>query len=255
MVTTGDKMGKDIFKAGYLNKLEGKLLVSLPGTEIRGHPHISSKLKVWKKNYHTVKEMRNTSGFGWNDEAKMIEVESDTVWEDYCKGESNAKGLRFKAFPYYDDWCMIFGNDRATGDMAESAADAADAMGAYDVDTDGLNDGSSVSRNNNSPHESKKKPKISDVLMSGLSNFGDKIVSSFEMSASKLEMLGSRMGYQHDLSAKRSVVNEALKKLPITTEQRVKASMAITQEAQKVDYFFSLTSDKEKMIMVQNLCP
>ncbi|KAL6506053.1 hypothetical protein OROHE_022772 [Orobanche hederae] len=230
MVTTCDKMGKDFFKAGYLNKLEGKLLVSLP-------------------------EMRNTSGFGWNDEAKMVDVESDTVWEDYCKRESNAKGLRFKAFPYYNDWCMIFGNDRATGEMAESAADAADAMGAYDVDADGLrarlakralNDGSSASRNNNSPHESKKKPKICDVVMSGLSNFGDKIISSFEMSASKLEML---------LSAKRSAVNEALKKLPITAEQRVRAGIAITQEAQKVDYFFSLTSDEEKMIMVQNLCP
>ncbi|KAM7497121.1 hypothetical protein LguiA_021535 [Lonicera macranthoides] len=98
-------------------------------------------------------------------------------------------------------------------------------MGAYDVDADGLNDGSSTSRNNNSPHESKKKPKISDVLMSVLSNFGDKIVSSFEMSASKLEMLGSRMGYQQDLSARRSAINEALKKIPITTEQRVRADI------------------------------
>lgn len=74
--------GKDIFKPGYLNKLEGMLVKALPGTYISANPHISSKLKVWKRNYHAIKDMRNTSGFGWNDTLKMIEVE-DSVWKDY----------------------------------------------------------------------------------------------------------------------------------------------------------------------------
>ncbi|KAH7854018.1 hypothetical protein Vadar_009159 [Vaccinium darrowii] len=202
------------------------LLAALPGTDIRANLHIASKIKVWKKNYNSVKDMRNTSGFEWNDSAKMIKVESDTVWEDYCKRDNNAKGIRFKSFPYYDDWSLISGNDRATGDMAESAAHVAEALG---VGGDEVHDGSTiVNKNDKSPQEPPKK---------------------------KFDMLGSRMGYQHDLSAKRGAVNEALKNLPITIEQKVTPGMAIIEDAQKVDYFFSLTLDEEKMIMVKKLCP
>ncbi|KAH7852831.1 hypothetical protein Vadar_029827 [Vaccinium darrowii] len=156
-------------KSGYLNKLEGMLLAALPGTDIRANPHIASKIKVWKKNYYSVKDMRNTSGFGWNDSTKMVEVESDTVWEDYCKRDTNAKVLRFKSFPYYDDWSLIFGNDRATGDMAESAADVVETLG---VDGNEVLEGSTtVNKNDKSPAEpKKKKAKVSETLMTGLSD-------------------------------------------------------------------------------------
>ncbi|KAH7839473.1 hypothetical protein Vadar_004600 [Vaccinium darrowii] len=253
MVTNGENFSKDSFKSGYLNKLEGMLLAALPGTDIRANPHIASKIKVWKKNYYSVKDMRNTSGFGWNDSTKMVEVESDTVWEDYCKRDTYAKVLRFKSFPYYDDWSLIFGNDRATGDMAESAADVVETLG---VDGNEVLEGSTtVNKNDKSPAEpKKKKAKVSDTLMTGLSDLGDKLIGSLESSASKFYMIGSRMGYQHDLSAKRGAVNEALKNLPLTVEQRITTGMAITEEARKVDYFFSLTSDEEKMVMLKKLC-
>ncbi|KAH7862312.1 hypothetical protein Vadar_002855 [Vaccinium darrowii] len=255
MVTKGEIFSKDSFKSGYLNRLEGMLLAALPSTDICANPHIAPKIKVWKKNYYSVKDMRNTSGFGWNDSAKMIEVESDTVWEDYCKRDNNAKGLRFKSFPYYDDWSLIFDNDRATGDMAKSAADVVEALGVEDVNGDEVHEGSTtVNKNDKSPPEPpKKKAKVSETLMTGLSDLGDKLIGSLEFSAGKFDMLGSRMGYQHDLSAKRGAVNEAQKNLPITVEQKVTAGMAITEETQRVDYFFSLTPDEEKMKVKKTL--
>lgn len=164
--------------------------------------------------------------------------------------------LRFKSFPYYDDWSLIFGNDRAIGDMAESAADVVETLGVEGVDGDQVHEGSTtVNKNDKSPPEpKKKKAKVSETLMTGLSDLGDKLIGSLEFSASKFDMLGSRMGYQHDLSAKRGAVNEALKNLSITVEQRVAAGMAITEEAQRVDYFFSLPSNEETMVMVKKLC-
>ncbi|KAI8527051.1 hypothetical protein RHMOL_Rhmol12G0046300 [Rhododendron molle] len=75
------------------------------------------------------------------------------------------------------------------------------------------------------------------------------------MNNAKLEMLGSRMSYAHDLSKQRTTVNDrcsrhkALKRLPITAEHRVKVGMTITRDARKIDYFFSLEE------MVPNLCP
>ncbi|KAH7854960.1 hypothetical protein Vadar_019595 [Vaccinium darrowii] len=112
-----------------------------------------------------------------------------------------------------------------------------------------------VNKNDKSPPEPpKKKAKVSETLMTGLSELGDKLLGSLEFSASKFDMIGSRMGYQHDLSAKRGAVNEALKNLPLTVEQRITAGMAIIEENRKVDYFFSLTSDEEKMVMLKKLC-
>ncbi|XP_028097095.1 uncharacterized protein LOC114296939 [Camellia sinensis] len=86
------------FKAGYLMKLEDKLLEMLPGTNLRGTPHIKSKIKIWKKHYNCVAGMLGTSGFGWNDTEKRIDVESDSVWEAYVRRESDAKNLRNKSF-------------------------------------------------------------------------------------------------------------------------------------------------------------
>ena len=73
------------FKAGFLQVLESKIVAALPGSDLRGMPHIESKIKTWKKHYNSLGDMLNTSGFGWNDTNKTIEVESDDVWEAYVK--------------------------------------------------------------------------------------------------------------------------------------------------------------------------
>ncbi|KAH7839819.1 hypothetical protein Vadar_009188 [Vaccinium darrowii] len=212
VVARGEKMGKDAFKSGYLKKLEGMLVVALPSTDIRAYPHISSKIKR----------------------------------------DSNANGLRYKTFPYYEDWCIIFGNDRATGEMAKSAADMVEAL---DIEGDADEDGSTtVNKDDKSPSEPpKKKAKVSETLMAGLSNFADKLVSSLETSNATLEKLGGRMGYAHDLSTKRGVVNDELAKLPISTVDKVKAGLGITKDAQTVDHFFSLKTEEEKLILVQTI--
>ncbi|CAL5423842.1 unnamed protein product [Camellia sinensis] len=82
------------FKAGYLMKLEEKLLEMLPGTNLRGTPHIESKIKIWKKHYNCVAGMLGTSGFGWNDTKKRIDVESDSVWEAYVQGNAQRPEVR-----------------------------------------------------------------------------------------------------------------------------------------------------------------
>ncbi|KAH7850688.1 hypothetical protein Vadar_001534 [Vaccinium darrowii] len=121
-----------------------------------------------------------------------------------------------------------------------------------DIEGDADEDGSmTVNKDDKSPPElPKKKAKVSETLMAGLSNFADKLVSSLETSNATLEKLGGRMGYAHDLSAKRGVVKEELGKLPISTVDRVKAALGITKDAQTVDHFFSLKTEEEKLILV-----
>ncbi|XP_019051399.1 PREDICTED: uncharacterized protein LOC109113921 [Nelumbo nucifera] len=61
--------------------------------------------------------------FGWGDVKKCITYE-DEVFNGWVKSHPHAKGLRNKAFPFFDDLSIIFGRDRATGESVEAPADA-----------------------------------------------------------------------------------------------------------------------------------
>ncbi|PIN22905.1 hypothetical protein CDL12_04378 [Handroanthus impetiginosus] len=67
--------------------------------------------------------MLSRSGIGWNESIKIIEV-TDDAWESYVKTDLNAHLMRFKSWPYYNDWCEIFGKDKATGENAQDFVEA-----------------------------------------------------------------------------------------------------------------------------------
>ncbi|KAK4435016.1 hypothetical protein Salat_0664600 [Sesamum alatum] len=53
--------------------------------DIRGEPPINSKIHLWKKNYDTLTCMMAKSGFGWDDSWCMITVDTQDIWEEFCK--------------------------------------------------------------------------------------------------------------------------------------------------------------------------
>ncbi|GFP91761.1 hypothetical protein PHJA_001320100 [Phtheirospermum japonicum] len=111
------------FKTGYLQVLEQEMLKAFPETDLRGIPHINSKIHVWKRYYSSLVSMLARSGIGWNDTSKMIEARED-AWDSYLKVDSNARLMRFKSWPYFHDWGEIFGKDRATGEHTEDLVEA-----------------------------------------------------------------------------------------------------------------------------------
>ena len=44
------------------------------------------------------------------------------------QGHPDAKGLRNKRFPHFDDLALVFGKDRASGDRAQHAIDATEEL-------------------------------------------------------------------------------------------------------------------------------
>ena len=73
------------FRAGFFNEVEKALIMALPGTDLRVNPHIDSKIKHWRKQYNLITDMGRLSGFGWDDQQKMVTVDSDEVWNTYVK--------------------------------------------------------------------------------------------------------------------------------------------------------------------------
>ncbi|XP_073274251.1 uncharacterized protein [Primulina huaijiensis] len=122
VITKGWK-SENGFKAGYLNLLENAMQESIPGSSLRGNPHINSKIHVWKKTYSTIVTVLSKSGVGWNDSDNTIDV-TDETWETIVKTDPTLRSMRHKQWTHYHDWCEIFGNDRATGERATNFENA-----------------------------------------------------------------------------------------------------------------------------------
>uniref|UniRef100_A0A2N9IVH8 Myb/SANT-like domain-containing protein n=1 Tax=Fagus sylvatica TaxID=28930 RepID=A0A2N9IVH8_FAGSY len=112
------------FKPGYLKVLEGKLSTKLPNCGLRAKPHIESRLRTLKREFQILHDMLtgpNTSGFGWDNVRKCVTAEND-VWDAYVQG---AGSFRNKSFPLYEDLCIVYAKDHATGKDAQTPADDA----------------------------------------------------------------------------------------------------------------------------------
>ncbi|KAL0340092.1 UNVERIFIED_CONTAM: hypothetical protein Sradi_4526000 [Sesamum radiatum] len=120
IITMGWK-SEDGFRSGYLSQLESIMCKHFPNKDIRAGPHINSKIHVWKKYYKTLSGMMSKNGFGWDDSRCMIAVNSQDIWDEYCKIDPTARTMRYKAWPFYPAWREIFSKDRATGGITVDA--------------------------------------------------------------------------------------------------------------------------------------
>ena len=159
---------------------------------------------------------------------------------------------------------VIFGKDRATGEFAESVADAMEIMDKEDkvgesVPLDSSGVGGMECSNlvthrptmNSEKKKEKKRARAADTLVEGLANFAEKLCHAIDKVDSRMEFIGSRMGYAHDLSAARKGLNAELLKLPLCPNDRFSAAL-IMHDAQRIDFFFSL-SDEDKLLYVIRL--
>ncbi|KAK9160893.1 hypothetical protein Syun_007234 [Stephania yunnanensis] len=128
MVASGVYKCDNGFKPGYLTKVEEALKTACPNSGIKARPHIESRLKSLKKDWFIMNDMicgiqHGTSGFGFDSTSNMVTAPED-VWEDYLRNYPEARPWRLKSFPHYENCCIIFGNDRATGEDAHAPKNA-----------------------------------------------------------------------------------------------------------------------------------
>ena len=80
-VTLGRK-GEGGFKKEAWTTIEWKFNSEMNMTLTKDN--FKNKLKTWKQGYRIMKELKNTSGFAWNESTQSMDAD-DTVWDELLK--------------------------------------------------------------------------------------------------------------------------------------------------------------------------
>ncbi|XP_047950907.1 uncharacterized protein LOC125196435 isoform X2 [Salvia hispanica] len=259
------------FRGGYANKIEEWITREIPTTDLKAEPHIKSKITSWKKNYYSLAKILDRSGVGFNLHNDFKIDCSDDQWDQIVKQDSNARTMRYKAWPLWDEWKIIFGKDRATGGTSEGIGEAVtsnspeepltsigesgdyypsfeDFLGnetiqpafTQDVVEDtSAQSGQNVAAPANPPPPKKvnRKRKSSDDDF-GLFTLLGQLHSDTK---ARLDTLAVRIGYEMDLGTARKEIFRHLGNIPDLTEaQRYDLCDIIGKENSRLEIFIGL---------------
>ncbi|KAK9989287.1 hypothetical protein SO802_029526 [Lithocarpus litseifolius] len=108
------------FKAGSF-ALVAKEISAQFGVEC--HPsYVEYRLRTLKTMWKDVQNLRKKSGFGWDDNLKMITCDAKTYQEEVMAHRKHADYLN-KKIEMYDELAIVVGKDMATGSFAKSYVD------------------------------------------------------------------------------------------------------------------------------------
>lgn len=81
---------------------------------------LSSKLSDLKAKFKFFENIRDLSGFGWDEEAQ-IPTAPDQVWDKFIAEHPKAQPYRTRTLPYYAECQSLFGGKYATGKYSSSS--------------------------------------------------------------------------------------------------------------------------------------
>ncbi|XP_030941092.1 uncharacterized protein At2g29880-like [Quercus lobata] len=247
------------FKPGYLKILEGKISTKLPNAGLRAKPHIESRLRTLKREFQVIHEMLtgpNTSGFGWDTVRKCVTAEND-VWDAYVQSHKGAIACRNKSFPHYEDLCIVYAKDHATGKDAQAPADVVEELEAEknddklddipeDVDCTQIPTPGSNGEEQNARKKKRKIQSGEDNMVEAMKEVT--IILAAQLKDASDNLSKAVIGVVAVES--RSKINDELLKLPgLTTKERHKATKLIACQHELIDVFLSmLDAEKEEWV-------
>ncbi|XP_021860459.2 uncharacterized protein [Spinacia oleracea] len=126
-INEGNKGDGDFKSQAYqavVDKLRAELAMSVT------IDHVKNRIKVWKRHYAIISDIRTRTKFKWDEEKKMvvIPIEDLKEWQTYCQEVPVASAYLNKCIENWDDICTLFAMDRANGEGAEQHDESATAM-------------------------------------------------------------------------------------------------------------------------------
>ncbi|GAB2293490.1 hypothetical protein Dimus_027691 [Dionaea muscipula] len=150
--------------------------------------------------------------------------------------------MRDKPFPFYEDWLVLFGKDRATGELVEGVVDMVDNMNLEELDAnvDGLP--------TDVPKETHSRVPLlyAPLLLAKERSAFMRVILVWL----KLLML---IGYAKGGRITGKNLSEASMMLPLTIKQRCRALRLLSKDDNLVDIFYSMSENMERMKLIEGL--
>ncbi|PWA65885.1 hypothetical protein CTI12_AA331530 [Artemisia annua] len=193
--------------------------------EDEASPHIESRLKTLKKHCDAITDMKDASGIEWRTTDRTLICYDDDVWEDWVKDHSDAKGLRNKPFPYYNELCLLFGKNRGQNKNDIDSSDNNRPLEMYEISDSKGNENNESDHEETNSHHNKKIEQFS--LLKGL--------------------LGREVEADKAAADKRGRLNGELKRIPnLSLQARLRVASVIVGDSAKLDFFCSLSNEERK---------
>ncbi|CAN6203274.1 unnamed protein product [Urochloa humidicola] len=230
-------------KSGYLTFIEKEMAKVLPNAGLKADPHIKSKVKILKKLLSYILEIQqNGSGFGWDDESKMVVGDRET-YMGWAKSRDGAAALYMKPMVNFEKLCEVYASDLAKGGNAKGP-------GEEEVDDNNKLSAGKQGR--------KRVFADSDGLETGLLNMSNSFAKYLESEQKNADTMADiskalvhRVAVQHQASANKSKLFEVIKNLPgLDDDQVVMAVRIIGRDPEDTDLFLKM-EDRYKVIFVK----
>ncbi|KAG6425273.1 hypothetical protein SASPL_115701 [Salvia splendens] len=222
----------------YLTRALEALKREFPKTDICVHPHIKSKITTWKKNYYSLMQILDRSGVGFNADGDFKIDIDDEQWTQVVAKDINAKYMRNKSWPMFNDWKEIFGKDRADGLNVMDTGEAVQKIYGSKADAGSSSVKSSpMTLDELFPDEvftGGVVPEMMDSVLAMMNRI-------HEDTNERLKDISNRIGYEFDLSTKRTEVFNQLKGMAgLTIKQQFYAAKKLVKEPELMDLFRGL---------------
>ncbi|KAL5543936.1 hypothetical protein UlMin_007720 [Ulmus minor] len=207
------------------------------GCRLRAQPHIDSRIKLLKKQYHAISKM-----LGLRLVALVGMKISSVLW------------LRKVIFPYYEELRLVFGTDRANGqgvmgfsetvdEIDKEIGDEQDNDFDHFAPLDELNGNANMSSTNTPSTQTCKKGKKRSRNEYPIVGASDSI-----------RLLADCFKFETDVATRRMKVFDKLKKIEgLTVAQRLKVSQLFVHDQANVDYLFTLDEEIKLDFLLQLL--
>ncbi|KAL6624579.1 hypothetical protein ACP70R_031900 [Stipagrostis hirtigluma subsp. patula] len=252
-------------KSGYHLYIEKELAKKLPNAQIKADPHIQSKVKTLKKQLSWILDIQQYgSGFGWDDDRKMVVGDKEAFME-WAKSRNGAAALYLKPFPNYDKLCEIYASDLAKGSAAKGPGEHMDSNG--DHSTINLNE---VPKDAEDSHSQATHPPLNlsggpkpggrkrflhedelwEAPFRSVSNSLQCLVEVEKQNAAVMTDIKTALmlevEMQKQIEAQRGQLFAALSVLPgFTEDEIIKAACTIAKDVPTLGLFFNTPDDKK----------
>ncbi|CAL1401821.1 unnamed protein product [Linum trigynum] len=255
------------FKNGTFSELQYMMEERAPGCGVRVEPHIRSRHKLLKKDFHAVHLLRNQSGCGWDNVTKTPTLDDD-VFENIVKVFPNCKKLNRKPFPFYDELLKVFGkvgpaNGRKTTPHIVEGHNAERFM------EDLINEGVEMSQRaaaTTSTHKAvppaagacdgirKRAKKTENKTDDAIVAVADELCGLKPVISKALDALGSILEDREEETGKEAALMAEIGKIEgLERCQVLDAAMALVENDRKTKLFYALDNEEDRKYFIQNL--